>query len=87
MYYQIFRTAALFLGVALVPTTVFAQQTPAPHAINECTQLRDPTRLKECIEGHAGLESRTPSMTPQQPGTSELLGDKDAMRVKAGAAP
>lgn len=87
---RVFRIAGVILSLFLVPSTGSAQQTPAPSAVNDCTLLTDPTELRECLEGRAGLDSRFVPVGPKRRDNKEpLLEDKDkgALEEKVGPPP
>ncbi|MGO3932771.1 hypothetical protein [Rhodopseudomonas pseudopalustris] len=63
-------TAFILTAVSL-NTPAWAQLTPSPRAVNDCTQLTDPTLLRQCLEAQAGVlsqpEAQYPSETPAPP--------------------
>ncbi len=56
---------ALLIG-AMIAGPALAQEPPPPANVNECTFLRDPTRVRLCIESFQG-SVQSPDVAPQPP--------------------
>lgn len=61
---------ALATGVLLVGTMAAvparAQESFSPQNVNDCTFLRDPIRVRQCVESFQG-SAQTPDIAPQPP--------------------
>jgi hypothetical protein len=66
---------ALATGVLLVGTMAAiparAQESFQPQNVNDCTFLKDPTKVRQCVESFQG-SVQTPDTAPQSPTPLEL---------------
>lgn len=64
---------------------VHAQQTPSPGGVNTCTQVVDPTVLKQCLEESAGVDNRFVPQGPPPADKRVLLKDEGSLTDRAYA--
>jgi len=56
----------VLLIAAMTAVPVLAQEPAPPRDVNDCTFLRDPTRVRQCIESFQG-SVQTPDVVPPSP--------------------
>ena len=73
---EINRSAlALAIGALLAGTMAAvparAQELPPPENVNDCTFLKDPIKVRQCVESFQG-SAQTPDIAPQSPNSPAL---------------
>jgi hypothetical protein len=80
--------ATIFMSATFVHWAAFAQRTPAPSEVYDCTQLTEPTQLEECLFAQAGLNNRfVPPLTPEKRRKAPLLKDEGVLDKQLGPPP